>query len=122
MSSSVFYYTQKPDVRISTALRSIVQRNSIHQSESHQITTQSLVPLTSMERVILVLFSLSHHTALELGKTSAMFVSNIALPTVNGTVHGESTDTKMMSKIPMLSMETCGSHNTGKGALPEYCH
>jgi len=62
MSSSVFYYTQKPDVRISTALWSTVQHNSIHQSETDHILTQSLFPLTSMVRFILVFFSLYHHT------------------------------------------------------------
>lgn len=71
MSSSVFYYTQKPDVRISTAFWSTVQHNSIHQSEANHIITQSLFPLASMGRVIL-LFPL----VLEKKKVFAVFVSN----------------------------------------------
>lgn len=56
MSSSVFYYTQKPDVRIGTALWSTLQHNSIHQSADNHSITQSLVPFTSMLRFILVFF------------------------------------------------------------------
>lgn len=56
MSSSVFYYTQKPDVRTCTALWSTLQHNSIHQSEDSHTITQSLVPFTSKVRFILVFF------------------------------------------------------------------
>lgn len=56
MSSSVFYYTQKPNVRIGTALWSTLQHNSIHQSEDNHAITQSLVPFTSVVRFILIFF------------------------------------------------------------------
>lgn len=68
MSSSVFYYTQKPDVRISTALCSTVQHNSIHHSKADHIITQALFTLTSMVRFILVFFSLYHHIGVGAGK------------------------------------------------------
>lgn len=68
MSSSVLYYTQKPDIRISTVLWSTVQHNSIHQSEADHIITQSLFPLASMVRFILVFFSLYHHIGGGAGK------------------------------------------------------
>lgn len=56
MSSSVFYYTQKPDVRTGTALWSTLQHNSIHQSEDNHTITQSLVLFISKVRFILVFF------------------------------------------------------------------
>lgn len=47
-SFSVFYYTRRPDVRISTALQNTIQRNSIHHREAHHAITQLWLPPTSI--------------------------------------------------------------------------
>lgn len=86
MSSSVFYYTQKPDVRIGTALWSTLQRNSIHQSEDNHAITQSLVPFTSMVRFILVFFSPYYQVSVEAGKNLSHICQQYSFTTINAMV------------------------------------
>lgn len=52
MSFSVFYYTRRPDVRISTALQSTIQRNSIHHREADHAITQLWLPSTSIRYLL----------------------------------------------------------------------
>lgn len=117
MSSSVFYCTQKPDVRLRTALWSTLQHNSIHQSEDNHTITQSLVPFTSMVRLILVFFFLYRHVSVGAGKHLSRVCQQHSF--IHCQCYGEGAGTKIKLKIQTISTEMCASHNT---VLPEYCH
>lgn len=120
MSSSVLYCTQKPDVRIGTALWSTLQDNSIHQSEDNHTITQSLVPFTFMVRFILVFFFPYHHVSVGAGKHPSHVCQQHSF--IHWQCYGEGAGIKIKLKIPTVSTEMCGSHNTGNIVLPEYCH
>lgn len=119
MSSSVFYYTQKPDVRTCRALWSTLQHNSIHQSEDSHTITQSLVPFTSKVMFILVFFFLSSMEVLELGNTSATFVSHIPFTTISAWWTCRYKNQVENSNYTNWNL---GSHATGNVAVLEYCH
>lgn len=118
MSSSGFYHTQKPDVRMGTALWSTLQHNSTHQSEDKHTITQSLVPFTSVLRFILVFFFPHHHLSVGAGKHLSHSCQQYSF----SQHYGESAGIKLQLKFQTIPTEECGSHNTGNVAWPEYCH